>query len=107
MKKGGDTSADSCPEEMKACASLLFICKSSLCFELAGWFQLRSAVQQLSQRSGEEETASSALQLSLAIRHQRIHVGERSTGNWVLSVPLPVQLLAPHVSVSTRVAGGV
>lgn len=100
-------SADSCPEEMKACASLLFICKSSLCFELAGWFQLRSAVQQLSQRSREEETASSALQLSLAIRHQRIHVGERSTGNWVLSVPLPVQLLAPHVSVSTRVAGGV
>lgn len=102
-------SADSCPEEMKACASLLFICESSLCFELAGWFQLRSAVQQLSQRSGEEETASSpsALQLSLAIRHQRIHVGERSTGNWVLSVPLPVQLLAPHVSVSTRVAGGV
>lgn len=33
---------------------------------------------------------------------------ERSTGNWALSVPLPVQLLAPHVSIlHVCVAGGV
>lgn len=43
MKEGGDISADylPCPEEMKVCASLLFICESSpLHFELAGWCQL-------------------------------------------------------------------
>lgn len=42
MKEGGDMSVDylPCPEEMKTCASLLFICKSSLLFELAGWCQL-------------------------------------------------------------------
>ena len=42
-KEGGDISADylPCPEEMRACASLLFICESSpLRFELAGWCQL-------------------------------------------------------------------
>lgn len=33
---------------------------------------------------------------------------ERSTGNQALSVPLPVQLLAPHVSIlHVCVAGGV
>lgn len=49
-KEGGDTSVDylPCPEEMKACASLLFIWESSpLCFELAGWCQ----VWYVSQRS--------------------------------------------------------
>lgn len=51
----------------------------------------------------------SALQLSLAIRHQRIHVGESSTGSRALRVPLPVRLPSLLVSASPRVcvAGGV
>lgn len=46
---------------------------------------------------------SSALLLDI-----RESTWERSTGNRALSVPLPVQLLAPHVSIlHVCVAGGV
>jgi len=90
-RESGDTSADylPCPEDRKACASVLCICKSPpLRFELAGWCQLWwvsgvVAVWKVSAcyrlwLGGEEDAAGSpsAVQLSLAIRHQRIHVGE-------------------------------